>query len=87
MEPRSWGGGTFWPSQQHTQETARHSPEAQQVSKGDSPRGAAYTPVPSTGRRQVQGLHPRGLQSTKHLDFRTDQQVVAEQAWEGRPPP
>lgn len=49
MEPRSGGGGTFWPSQQHTQGIARHSPESQQVPEGDSPRGAASVPVPSMG--------------------------------------
>lgn len=45
MEPRRGRGGTFWPSQQHTQETARHSPASQQVPEGDCPRGA----VPSMG--------------------------------------
>lgn len=43
------GGGQFWPSKQHTQETARLRPESQQAPEAHGPC-SAYTLWPSMGR-------------------------------------
>lgn len=60
------GGGTLQPSaQQHSQETARHSPKSQQAPRHNGPCGT-YAPQAQHGG-EVQGLHPRGLQSTRNI--------------------
>lgn len=75
-------GGTFWPSQQHTQETARHRTESQQ----DQGLMVFVVLSPSSPVDEVQGLHSRGVQSTRNtLTLAMTGRVGSREAWEGCP--
>lgn len=75
-------GGTFWPSEQHTQEAARHSPESQQ----DLGLMVFVVLSPSGPVGEVQGLHPKGVQNTRNiLTLAMTGRVGSREAWEGSP--